>query len=81
MQFVGLAKDLTDQLYEAAKKESWQVDWEQYQRHRDAAAAGVTAGDLTEAGREFFRAVTFMMGQMKRQKESRKDGDRAAGLF
>ncbi len=81
MAFVGMAKDLTDQLHEAAEKETWQVEWPPYQQHRDAAAAAVTEGDMLVAGREFFRAVIYMMGQLKRQKDSGKDADRAAGLF
>ena len=81
MQFIGLAKDLADQLHETAEKEAGQVEWEEYRRHRDAASAAVTAGEMVEAGREFLRAATFMMGQLKRQKEVHKDADRAAGLF
>ena len=81
MKFVGWTKDLADQLHRAAENESWHVDWERFHQHRDAAASAVTAGDLAEAGREFLRAVTFMMDQLKRQKEIRQDGDRAAGLF
>jgi protein phosphatase len=80
-KFVGVAKDLTNQLHEAAEKESWQVQWEPYHQHRNAAAAAATAGDMTEAGREFFRAVIYMMSQLKRQKEIGKEADRAAGLF
>ncbi len=81
MKFVGLAKDLANQLFEAAEKEDWKIPWEPYHEHRKAAAAAVTAGDMMEAGREFFRAVIYMMGQLKRQKDVGKDADRAAGLF
>ncbi len=81
MKFVGLTKELTDRLHETAEKESWQVDWEQYREYREAATSAVTAGDMAEAGRAFLRALTFMMGQVTRQKELRKDSDRAAGLF
>ena len=81
IQFAGLTKDFADQLCESAEKESWQVEWDEYHRHRDAASAAVTAGEMAEAGREFLRAVTFMMGQSNRQKDIRKDSDRAAGLF
>ena len=81
MKFVGLAKDLTDHLHETAERESWDVDWQPYRQHRDAAAAAVTAGEMTEAAREFLRAVTYMTGYVKHQKKVRKDADRAAGLF
>ena len=81
LEFVGMAKNLADQLHEAAEKESWPVDWEPYQRHRDAASSAVKEGNAYEAGREFLRAVIYMMGQLKRQKEIGKDADRAAGLF
>jgi len=81
MEFVGLTKGLVDQLHETAEQESWEVDWDEYHRHRDAAAEAVTSGDVSAAAREFLRAVTFMMGQSNRQKELQKDSDRAAGLF
>lgn len=81
MAFVGLAKDLVNQLHEAAEKEAWPVDREPYHEHRNAAVAAVAAGDMAEAGREFFRAVIYMMGQLKRRKDLAKDADRAAGLF
>ncbi|MHB8900963.1 MAG: PP2C family protein-serine/threonine phosphatase [Thermoguttaceae bacterium] len=81
MKYVGVAKDLANQLHEAAEKEGWEVEWGPYQQHRNAAVAAATAGNLAEAGGEFFRAVTYMMGQVKRQKDRGKDADRAAGLF
>ena len=81
MAFVGLAKDLVNQLHEAAEKEAWPVDWGPYHDHRNAAVAAVTTGDMAEAGRQFFRAVIYMMGQLKRRKDLAKDADRAAGLF
>ena len=51
MEFVGVTKDLADQMYETAEQESWEVDWDEYHRHRDAAAQAVTAGELVEAAR------------------------------
>lgn len=81
MHFVGLTKDLADQVHETAEQEGWDIDWDEYHRHREAAAAAVTAGEMVEASREFLRAVIFMMGQAKQQKQVHKDSDRAAGLF
>jgi PPM family protein phosphatase len=81
MKFVGLTKDLVDQVQGTAEKESWQVDWDEYHRHRETASAAVTAGEMFDAAREFLRTVTFLMGQFKRQQQARKDSDRAAGLF
>jgi len=81
MEFIGWVKDLTEQLRDAAEKEAWHIDWDRYHQHRDAAASAIAAGNLTEAGREYLRAVSVMMDQLKRQKEIQQKGDRAAGLF
>ncbi|MCC6124321.1 MAG: serine/threonine-protein phosphatase [Pirellulales bacterium] len=69
-EFIDRLADMMLQLRDAAASEQWQVDWNRFNRHLSLAETARQAADFTASGREYLRAVSFLMEQLKRQKPS-----------
>ncbi|MGD0896261.1 MAG: protein phosphatase 2C domain-containing protein [Thermoguttaceae bacterium] len=61
------------ELREAATEKGWSVDWNRFQALLDQAAASSASGDFPQAVRCHCQAITFMMGELKRQGKTRND--------
>jgi protein phosphatase len=66
--FLGQLVDMMVQLRDAATSEKWQVDWNRFHEHVSHAETAQQTSDFTAAGREYLRAITFLMDQLKQQK-------------
>ncbi len=58
------------QLRDAATSEQWQVDWSRFNQHISLAETARHAADFSTSGREYLRAISFLMAQLKQQKPS-----------
>ncbi|NLZ01404.1 MAG: serine/threonine-protein phosphatase [Pirellulaceae bacterium] len=79
-EFIDWVRDLVNQLREAAEKESWHVDWQPIHPHQEAGETATRDADFVKAGREYLRVICQIMGQV-RQRQTRNEPDRAAGIF
>jgi PPM family protein phosphatase len=67
-EFIHRLTDMMVQLRDAATTEQWQVDWPRFNQHISLAETAQQAGDFTASGREYLRAISFLMAQLKQQK-------------
>ncbi len=77
VEFVDRLSQIAEELCDAATREDWTVDWHGCNQLRDQAAAAREAGDHTRAVRGHCRVISFMMAQLKGQRDSGHGG----GLF
>ncbi len=66
-EFVDQATEIVDQLRDTAVKEGWKMDWNRLDSLLDRAGVAEQAGDYRRAVGESFRAISFMMAQLKHQ--------------
>jgi len=71
-EFVGRLERIVDELREAATQEKWAVEWNRFNAYQAQAAGAKKAADYPRSIREYFHAISFMMGQLKHQ---RRQGD------
>jgi protein phosphatase len=69
-EFIDRLTDMMAQLRDAATSEQWQVDWPCFNQHISLAENARHAGDFTASSREYLRAISFLMSQLKQQKPS-----------
>jgi PPM family protein phosphatase len=69
-EFIDRLTDMMVQLRDAATSEQWQVDWNRFNQHISLAENARHAADFTTSGREYLRAISFLMTQLKQQKPS-----------
>jgi protein phosphatase len=67
-RFLDRLSGLLDELREAAGNEDWAVDWYEFNRHYDAAVQARENKKPAEATREFCRAMSFMMSELRAQR-------------
>jgi protein phosphatase len=72
-EFVDRLGDVVEDLRDAAIQEDWTVDWPRFNALRDQAAAANRSADDVQAVRQYFRAISFMMVQLKQQRASGND--------
>lgn len=72
--FAARLADLDRQLREAAANAHWKIDWDAFCKHESAAAAAACAGNHLEAVREYCRAISCMMEQLRHQSELSRGG-------
>lgn len=75
--FVEQISSIVRELSDAARDENWTLDWPRFSALLDEAAAARQAANHTEAVRQYFRAINFMMVQLKLQRRPSDQG----GLF
>ncbi len=74
--FTAKLAELDQQLRDAAASAHWTVDWDTFRKHENAAAAAARAGNHLEAVREYCRAISCMMEQLRHQSDKRRDASR-----
>ncbi|MFZ5832363.1 MAG: PP2C family protein-serine/threonine phosphatase, partial [Planctomycetota bacterium] len=57
--------ELLEELRKAALAENWNVDWHSFDRYFSRATASTARGEHEEAIRQYLRATTFLMDQLK----------------
>ena len=72
--FIGRTTEIVEQLRQAAMQEDWQVDWHSFNALLDRAGTAERSGDRVLAVGESFRAISFMMSQVKDQRHTGSDG-------
>ncbi len=58
---------LTGQLREAASEEKWRIDWPRFEAMQHSAMAASEQQRLGDALREYSRAISFMMSELRKQ--------------
>ncbi|MCA9103249.1 MAG: serine/threonine-protein phosphatase [Planctomycetales bacterium] len=61
---------VVQQLRDAAVEETWRIDWDAFSRLNDAATAALGKKKYRQAIRDFCRAMSFMMNELRHQNES-----------
>jgi len=69
-QFTDQLTEMVDQLRDAATKEQWTIDWSRFNGYRDRAEAAKQSGDQAAATREYLHAISFMMVQLRHQRDA-----------
>jgi protein phosphatase len=67
-EFINRLTDMMVQLRDAAASEQWQVDWNRFNQHISLAETARHTADFTASSREYLRAISFLMTQLKQQK-------------
>ncbi len=67
-EFLEEIEEIVSQLRDAAAEENWTVDWNRVNTLRQQGADAKEAADYARSVREYFRAIRFMMDQLKEQR-------------
>jgi protein phosphatase len=67
---------MDQQLRDAATNADWAIDWDAFCQHEGLAAAAVRDGKFLEATREYCRAISCMMEQLRHQTNRKQGLDR-----
>jgi protein phosphatase len=76
--FLGRLTEIIRQLQEAASQDGWTVDWNRFHGHRQTAEAAARERRHEEAVREYCRAVSFMMDELKKQRGRKRPNGASA---
>jgi protein phosphatase len=68
-QFSKQLADILSQLQKGALKQSWAVDWEQWNAKIAEAESAVKSKDYSRSIRSYSRAISFLMDQLRNQTE------------
>lgn len=72
--FVSRLAGIAKELREATAGTDWTIDWETFNQHEQQAAAAAQAADYGEAVRQYCRAISFMMAQLRAQQDYKRHG-------
>lgn len=67
--FVERLRKLNDQLRDAAASEDWVIDWRRFNSYSSQAAQTNRTGDYHEAARQYCHAISYMMAQLRSQRD------------
>jgi hypothetical protein len=67
-EFIGKLIEIIDQLRDAAVGENWKIDWDGFNQFIARADTARASADFTSSAREYLRAISFMMAQLKSQR-------------
>lgn len=81
VRFTDQLLELAQQLRDAATNEDWTVDWYQFNAHEDRAITASRAADYPLAVREHCQAISFMMGQLRTQRNRNGPSDSDTSVF
>lgn len=70
-QLVGKLNATLDELRQAAREGSWEINWDPLDEAAKLAAAASTAGDFTEVVRQDCRAISHMMNELRHQQKKK----------
>lgn len=65
--FVQALDEIAGELRDAARREHWKVDWAQFNAFVSQAHSARDETDYSQAVRDYFRAISFMMAELKDQ--------------
>lgn len=65
---------MTQQLQEAAADEDWDIQWDQFHNLRQQAEEQVTRKDFAQAIRHYAQAISFLMNELRCQRDKRSPG-------
>ena len=66
-EFINKLIEIIKQLRDAAESENWKIDWSRFNQFIAGAGAARTASNNIASAREYLRAISFMMAELKRQ--------------
>jgi PPM family protein phosphatase len=67
-EFVNKLIEIIDQLRDAALGENWKIGWDRFDKFLASANEANDAADYTASAREYLRAISFMMAELKHQR-------------
>jgi len=76
--FPARLAEMDRQLRDAAANADWAIDWDLFCQHESRAAAAVREGSFLEATREYCRAISCMMEQLRHQSNRKQGADRGS---
>lgn len=71
--------EIIRQLREAARDESWSIDWDRCDDFVAQATRAKAAGNLLDAARAYLRAISFLMSQLREQRTTGPFGAEGPG--
>jgi protein phosphatase len=74
--FPARLAELDRQLRAAAANAHWTIDWDGFCKHEDAAASAARDGRHLDAVREYCRAISSMMEQLRHQTDKKRSPNR-----
>lgn len=66
-EFIDKLLEIINQLREAAANEDWKIDWNHFDQFITAAAKARSSDDNITSAREYLRAISFIMSELKQQ--------------
>lgn len=66
--FVIKLIEIIDQLRDASQSENWKIDWSRFNQFLAQADAARASTDYTASARQYLRAISFVMAELKRQR-------------
>ncbi len=73
--FVTRLAGVIEELREAAVGTDWTIGWSTFNDHDSRAVAATRAADYAEAIRQYCHAISFMMAELRSQREHRRVGE------
>jgi PPM family protein phosphatase len=67
-EFIGKLVEIINQLRDAAQSENWKIDWDGFNQFLTRADVARASADFISSAREYLRAISFMMAQLKLQR-------------
>jgi protein phosphatase len=77
--FVTELSKVGQQLRDAASGSEWSVQWTEFNAHDTRAISATHKGGYTEAAREYCRAISSLMEQLRHQKRDHRSGNDTRG--
>ena len=65
--------EIINQLRDAALGENWKIDWGRFNQFLGTANDARNAADYVASAREYLRAISFMMAELKHQRPHRDE--------
>jgi PPM family protein phosphatase len=78
--FIAKLENIVRQMREAGEEEHWAVNWPAFEEHCNTAAAAANSKQFSQAVREYARAISFMMQQL-RSRGRKKTSDSSIDLL
>jgi protein phosphatase len=72
-EFLSKLAEIIEELREAARDGNWSVDWRTFDEHCNRAQLADERKNFTEGVREFCRAISFMMQELRTQGTKKSD--------
>jgi serine/threonine protein phosphatase PrpC len=67
-EFIQKLIEVVSQLRDAAHSENWKIDWKAFDQFISQAETAHNSTDRTACARQYLRAISFMMAELKKQR-------------